>query len=413
MYNLHLSAEQLEIRDTIRDFVNQEVKPLALKSDRLDVRDRSLLTDVLDQASQMGLRTLALSEERGGAGADALTSCIVTEELAAGDADTAAILTETSRLAHLLFDRAMNDAQRDAFLDRFLGDDRCHLAFADREPGTDMRLGVNYHRPVAAGATVATTATRAGDGGWVINGVKDCVANAPVAGLFAVTAVMPGRSGIGMLLVPADAPGLKVTTHEDAWQHGVCGDVAFDDCSVPAGNLLGDDVAMVLAGSDAPGHGTPLYQALNIGIGRAACEAALDYAHLRVQGGRPLIEHQAIATKLANAVISLEVARATVWQAAWASDHPEAVADRSLPDLPLQTIAQVFTSEVMMKTTKDCAEIFGAMGVMRDMPLQKYIHDARVCQHSGDGNSEARLRLAEVIAGYRRASRPELALAGE
>lgn len=413
MYNLHLSAEQLEIRDTIRDFVNQEVKPLALKSDRLDVRDRSLLTDVLDQASQMGLRTLALSEERGGAGADALTSCIVTEELAAGDADTAAILTETSRLAHLLFDRAMNDAQRDAFLDKFLGDDRCHLAFADREPGTDTRLGVNYHRPVSADVSVKTAAVKTSDGGWMINGVKDCVANAPVAGLFAVTATMPGRSGIGVLLVPAGAPGLKVTAHENAWQHGVCGDVAFDDCSVPAGNLLGDDAAMVLAGSAALGHGTPLHQALNIGIGRAAYEAAVDYAHLRVQGGRPLIEHQAIANKLANAVISLEVARATVWQAAWASDHPEAMADRSLPDLPLQIIAQVFTSEAMMKTAKDCAEIFGAMGVMRDMPLQKYIHDARVCQHSGDGNSEARLRLAEVIAGYRRAGRPELALAGE
>jgi alkylation response protein AidB-like acyl-CoA dehydrogenase len=66
-----------------------------------------------------------------------------------------------------------------------------------------------------------------------------------------------------------------------------------------------------------------------------------------------------------------------------------------------------------MKTAKDCAEIFGAMGVMRDMPLQKFIHDARVCQHSGDGNSEARLRIAEVIAGYRRKPETQLALAGE
>ena len=171
MYNLHLSAEQLEIRDTIRDFVNQELKPAAIKADRIDVADRSLLTDVLDQASQMGLRALALSEDKGGAGADALTSCIVTEELAAGDADVAAILTETSRLAHLLFDRALNDAQRDAFLDKFLSDDRFHLALADHEPGTDTRLGVNYHRPVPIDATVKTAATKAGDG-WVINGVE-------------------------------------------------------------------------------------------------------------------------------------------------------------------------------------------------------------------------------------------------
>ena len=117
-----------------------------------------------------------------------------------------------------------------------------------------------------------------------------------------------------------------------------------------------------------------------------------------------MIEHQAIGSKLADIAIRLEVARAATWQAAWASDHPEAVADRSLTDLPLQTVAQVFTTEAMVKATKDAAEIFGAMGVMRDMPLQKYIHDARVCMHSGDGNSEAKLRLAETIAGYRRAA---------
>ena len=83
--------------------------------------------------------------------------------------------------------------------------------------------------------------------------------------------------------------------------------------------------------------------------------------------------------------------------------------DRSLTELPLSTIAQVFASEAMVKAAKDSAEIFGAMGVMRDMPLQKYIHDARVCQHSGNGNSEAKLRLAELISGYRRSDMPAIA----
>jgi alkylation response protein AidB-like acyl-CoA dehydrogenase len=157
----------------------------------------------------------------------------------------------------------------------------------------------------------------------------------------------------------------------------------------------------------------PSLQAVNLGVGRAAYEAALDYAHLRVQGGRPIIEHQAIATKLAEIAIKLEVARAVIWQAAWASDHPAAFSDRSLPDLPLQTMARVFTSEMMLKAAKDAAEIFGAMGVMRDMPLQKYVHDARVCLHSGDGNNDAKLQIAEIIAGYRRATSDALAVAGE
>src|SRR3982074_3917671 len=84
MYSLHLSPEQRDIRETVRDFVAHQVKPAALKSGRLEARERPLLIDLLDQASQLGLRTLALSEDAGGAGADTLTSCIVTEELALG-----------------------------------------------------------------------------------------------------------------------------------------------------------------------------------------------------------------------------------------------------------------------------------------------------------------------------------------
>src|SRR6516225_9829588 len=106
MYNLHLSPEQLQIRDTVRDFVAEALKP-----ERLEARARPLLVEALDQASQMGLRTLALSEEQGGAGADNLTCCIVTEELAVGDPDVAAVLAQTATLAHALFDRLMTAEQ--------------------------------------------------------------------------------------------------------------------------------------------------------------------------------------------------------------------------------------------------------------------------------------------------------------
>src|SRR3954468_18558048 len=145
MFNLHLSPEQLEFRDTVRDFVEEEVKPVTLKADRLDLNDRTLPAEVLREASRMGLRTLALPEDWGGVGADALTACIVTEELAAGDADVAAVLTETSALALRLFS-AMSEAQRDRFGAAFLEDDDYHLALACREPADDSALGINYHR---------------------------------------------------------------------------------------------------------------------------------------------------------------------------------------------------------------------------------------------------------------------------
>jgi butyryl-CoA dehydrogenase len=399
MYNLHLSAEQIEIRDTVRDFVTQVVKPAALRPQRLEARERPLLTDVLDQAAQMGLRTLALSEDLGGAGADALTCCIVTEELAAGDPDIAAVLAQTSTLAHLLFDALMTPEQRAIFLPVFLAEDRYHLALAEHEPDHEPALGINYHRPQAGGAPFKTTATRDGND-WIINGVKDRVANAPIAQLFVVQASTD--AGVSTFVVPRDTAGLSVTegVGTTRWQHGACGEVAFTDCRVPTENLIGIEGRSALAADN--GRRSPQDQALALGIGRAAYEAALDYAQLRVQGGRRIIEHQAIGTKLADVAVRLEVARAAIWQAAWASDHSEAFADRSLPDLPLSTIAQVFVSDAIYHATKDAAECFGAMGVMKDMPLQKYVHDAVICRNAGDGSTEAKLRIAEALAGYRR-----------
>jgi short/branched chain acyl-CoA dehydrogenase len=396
MYNLHLSPEQLQIRDTVREFVAQEIKPLALKAERLEPQARPLLVEALEKASQIGLRTLALSEEAGGAGADNLTCCIATEELAVGDPDIAAVLAQTSTLAHALFDRLMTAEQRARFLPAFLAEQRYHLALAEHEPDRDTALGINYHRPQASDARFATAALRSGDT-WIINGRKDRVVGASLAALFAVRASVD-ENGAGALLVPRDTPGLTIT-HPDMsarWHNGGCGVLTFEDCRVPAENLL---TAPLFA--DA-GRAIPLDQARNLGIGHAAYEAALDYAQLRVQGGRPIIEHQAIGAKLAEIAIRLEIARVAIWQAAWASDHPDAFADRSLPDLPLTTIAAVFASEAIYRAVKDAAECFGAMGVMRDMPLQKYVHDARICLYAGVGTGEAKLRIAEALASYRR-----------
>src|SRR3954462_6196470 len=362
MYNLRLSPEQLEIRDTVRDFVVRDVKPHALRPERLEARTRPLLIDVLDKASQLGLRTLALSEDAGGAGADTLTSSIVIEELALGDPDVAAVLAQTSMLARLLFDRLMTREQRARFLPPFLADDRYQLALADLEPERDAVLGIRYHRPETSEPGVKTTAVRAADV-WVINGVKDRIANAPLAKLFAVE-VSNGASGVSALLVPSDAPGLSVSESDRSghFHHGACGTVAFKDCRVPLENLIGAEGESPLDGNVT--RDLPQHQALSLGIGRAAYEAALDYAQLRVQGGRRIIEHQAIGTKLAEVAVRLEAARALGLRAAWAADNS---ADRSLSDLPHAAVARAYTAEAVYHATKDAAECFGAMGVMRDM----------------------------------------------
>ena len=404
MYNLHLTPEQLEFRDTVRDFVEGEIKPAALHPDRLQPFEKPLLADLLDKAAQMGLRTLALSEEAGGAGADGLTSCIVLEELGAGDVDLAAVLGQTSALSHVLFDRLMSPEQRRRFLPKFTGDDRFHLAFAGRGPGEGA--GWCYHRPLAAESGADPVAVKQGND-WVINGSIPFVANATVAKLFAVQA-RAGTKGLTTLLVPRDAPGLTVREPLKAvgegirWHHGAGAGMTFKDCKVPADHLLGKEGASLFAQGTEAARGVTQIAAINLGLGRAAYEAAVDYSKIRRQGGRNIIEHQAIGTKLADCTIKLELARGMIWKAAWLLDHPEAVSDRSASELPFHVIARVYTAEAVNEVTLLAAECFGAMGVMRDMPLQKYVHDSMVFLHNDDADGAAKLVVAEAVAGYTR-----------
>ena len=121
---------------------------------------------------------------------------------------------------------------------------------------------------------------------------------------------------------------------------------------------------------------------------------------LRRQGGRNIIEHQAIGTKLADCAIRLELARNLVWKAAWSLDHPDGAGGDGA--LPLHVMARVYTAEAAHEVTLLAAECFGAMGVMRDMPLQKHVHDAMVFLHSDDSDGAAKLAIAEAIAGYAR-----------
>jgi alkylation response protein AidB-like acyl-CoA dehydrogenase len=410
MYNLHLSPEQREIRDTVRDFVLQEIKPVALQPARLERCERHLPDELLDQASRIGLRTLQLGEESGGAGADNLTACIVLEELAAGDVGLACTLARTSSLARILFDHAMSKAQRQRFLPEFLDDSRYHLTLAVDRTEQDADLDWRYHRVLPEQSEGALNAARADNGDLLINGVVKCVPNAPLAKLFALQ-LRNGAQGSApvALLMPRNTAGMTVHDSETApeagdegvprrpWYHGRCGDLVLENCRVPADQVL---EARTFIDKQSQARSLPQLEAVNLGVGRAAFEAAIDYAKLRVQGGRTIVGHQAIGTKIADMAIKLEAARKMIWEAAWASDHPEACADRSLPDLPLQTMARVYTAEAVHEVTLEAAELFGAMGVMRDMPMQKYVHDSLIFLHSGSSGAVARFRIAEAVAGF-------------
>lgn len=411
MYDLNLTPEQIEFRDAIREFINLEVKPAAIDPKRLEPFEKPLMTGFLDQLAQMGLRGLALPEAAGGAGADLLTTCVLLEEIAAGDVDLAVVLGETALLARAVHD-AMSDGQRKRWLPKFEGNDRFHLALIARD--ADAERGWSYHHAVPADAEVigAPEVVAERDGkGWVINGLAPFVSNAPVAGLFVVQAKIADAPGTLTALIAGDAPGLSIDDDLPAfggggertrWHHGAVAAVTLKNCRVAEDDVLAADAAHRMVQSGLTGRRSVQTAAVNIGVARAAYEAAVDYAKMRWQGGRHIVEHQAIGMKLADVAIQLEAARGLTWKAAWVTDHPEAISERSVNDLPWAVMARTFTAHSLHRATLEAAECFGAMAVMRDMPLQKYVHDTLVLQHSVDCDLAAPLVVAEAVAGHSR-----------
>ena len=413
MFDLTLTPEQIEMRDTLHDFAQSEMKAAAIHPDRLQPFEKPVMTDLLTKAAQLGIRTLALSEEAGGAGADNLTTCIVLEELASGEVDVATILGTTATLGRSLFDTLMTAEQKAKYLKAFVEDDSYHLAFAGTT--ADAGIGWTYHRDADDDETAPPTAAKQG-GDWIINGRVEAVSNAPLAKLFAVQvrtdSKKKGMAGLSTFLIPRDTAGFKVLDTIKAfggacntltrWHHGTAAAIELKDCKVLVTNLLGKEGQCPFVDGKLLARGTVASAAVSLGVGRASYDTAVDYAKMRRQGGRNIMEHQAIGTKIADCTIKLEVSRNMIWKAAWALDHPEAVGGRSLSELPLHVIARVSTAEAVHEVTLLAAECFGAMGVMRDMPLQKYVNDGFIFAHSEDTDGAAKLQIAESVAGFER-----------
>lgn len=401
MYNFHLTAEQIEFRDTVRSFAANEIKEAAILPARLEPFEKPLMMDLLNSVSELGLRTLTLSEENEGVGTDALTSCIVLEELAAGDIDIATALGQTALLGELLFDKWASDSQRETYLSQFVKDEGFHLAYAGKD--ANALIGWNYYEDLHEDPADQPTATKQGDE-WVIDGSVGFVANAPIAKLLIVQ--VQTDAGLSALLVPSDTPGL--TIHDAVgpfgdgtvqWHHGCGAQVDFKACKVP----LDSEVKNPGATNDYAVQVDLQKAAINLGLGQAAYDTAVDYTKMRRQGGRMIVEHQAIGNMIADMAIKLEIARTMIWKAAWVADNPEAISDHSVPELPLHTIASVYTAEAVHEVTLLAAECFGAMAVMRDMPLQKFVNDGFIMAHSDTNDLATKLRIAETIVEYERA----------
>jgi len=388
-----LSDDQLRWRALARDFAERLIKPDVLRRDRLPTAAERIPWDWIREADKLGIRTLGVPKSFGGGGADILTMCLVGEELAVGDLGFAVIMDQCWKMAHIFSD-AMTPAQQRRFIPPFVNDPEATLAIGFTEAGAGSDHQGYYDSPEI---DFRTTAVRDGDD-YVINGTKRYVSNGCMAKLYFVVArtdmTKSLREGGSVFVVPADTPGFRAGFfHEKGSQRlATNGTFHFENCRVPAFHLLGGEGLMSRLRSDYMWGSKAEAAATVLGVGRAAYEYALKYATQRVQGGKPIVKHQAVAMMLAQIAMKLDAVRTQIWRTAW-------LADRRQPEArTLGLLAKVNASESAFEACKLASEILGGAAIMHDHPVEKFLRDAASFLHSDGTNQVCLLRAAEGLA---------------
>jgi alkylation response protein AidB-like acyl-CoA dehydrogenase len=394
MFDLRLSEEQRQFQKLARDFAQKEIKPFAMALDKEPEWEKRVPWELLKKGSQLGLRTFVLSEESGGSGmSDHLTTCLVAEELAAGEIGTAYYFMLTARRARDWFEIRMTPEQKAYFLPKFLNDDLFFTTVCIHEPDTDF--GFDYFTETPEDAKYKTRAVEQPDGSWVINGAKNFQTVGYLAKLLVVGAQTP--AGPRAFLVEGDSKGLvRHPLHKMGRRVGDNAEIFFDDVRVPKGFIMPPSPR---GRTDMGTHMT--IASLTLGLGRAALEETLKYCQERTAGGKLIIKHQAVGLYLAEMAMNLEAARRLIWTAAWLKDHPEAIAEGGVADQPYEYMAMAFTGTAVQRLTEQGIELFGGMGIVQGMPIEKYVRDAIIQKHISFP-FPTRFKLAEALAGFKR-----------
>jgi butyryl-CoA dehydrogenase len=356
-----LNESQLMIRDTMRAFARERLAPFAAEWDRTHAFPREALREL----GRLGAYGIVVPESHGGAGLDCVSLAVALEEIAAGDGATSTILSVQNSLVCLPILAFGDDVQKERYLKPLASGEKLGC-FCLSEPhvGSDA-------------AAITTRAVRDGDH-YVLDGVKQFITSgkeADLALVFAVTDKAAGKKGISAFLVETDAPGYVVARIEEklGQRASDTAQIVFERCRVPATNRLGKEgegYRIALANLEAGRIGIA---SQSVGMARAAFEAALRYAHERQSFGKPLIEHQAVAFRLADMATEIEVARQMVWHAASLRDSGE-------PCLKEASMAKLFASEMAERVCSAAIQVHGGYGYVADFPVERIYRDVRVCQ---------------------------------
>jgi alkylation response protein AidB-like acyl-CoA dehydrogenase len=368
-----LTDEQRMIRDTARDFARAELAPFAGKWDE----QAALPPEVVAKLGELGFLGMVVPEEWGGSFTDYVAYALAMEEIAAGCAATATLMSVHNSVGCGPILAWGSEGQKREWLPRMASGEAIGC-FCLTEP--------------QAGSEANNLRTRAvlRDGQWVLNGAKQFVTNgqrAKVAIVFAVTDPELGKKGLSAFIVPTQTPGFvrqKTEKKMGIRASDTCA-IALEDCAVPEANLLGPrGKGLAIALSNLEG-GRIGIAAQALGIARAAFEAALAYSQQRVQFGRKLAEHQSIANYLADMHTRINAARLLIL-------HAARMRSEGMPCLSEASQAKLYASELAEWVCSKAIQVHGGYGYLEDYPVERHYRDARITQIY-EGTSEIQRML--------------------
>jgi alkylation response protein AidB-like acyl-CoA dehydrogenase len=382
-----LTDEQREIRELVRTITRERIAPRAAEIDA----SGEFPQDMVELFRENDILGLPFEERFGGTGTGTLTLLVAIEEISKACATTGLILA-VQELGALAIKLAGTDAQKEQWLPRLAAGEQL-AAYALTEPGSG-----------SDSAAMRSTARRKGDD-YVIDGGKRFITNAGVAGVytvFAKTDPEAGHKGISCFVVEADAPGFSVGRIEPKLgiKGSTTGEVFFDECRIPAGNLLGEEgegfrIAMRVLDRSRPG-----IAAQALGIAQGATDYALDYAKTRETMGKPIAEHQLIAAKLADMDTACEAARGLLYRFGRMAD--DGIDGPELTKASAQ--AKLFCSDTAMWVTTEAVQILGGYGYVKEYPVERMMRDAKITQIYEGTNEVQRLVIAREMVREVRSS---------
>ena len=380
--DLQLPPDLIEMKKSIRDFIDNVVDPLADQIDREDCIPEHLMK----MSKEMGLFGLSIPAEYGGTGIDMVGKCSLFEEIGRTSNGYMTVIGAHTGIGSVGIVELGTEEQKRKYLPRMASGDIIG-AFALTETTAGSHA-----------AALKTTAVRKGDK-YILNGAKQYITNAPIAGVFTVMAATDpskGAKGITSFLVDKSAPGLIIGKTEE--KMGLRGshssEIFFEDCEVPVENVLGEEGLGYVNALTILANGRAGLAARNLGSSQKLFELSVKYAHEREQFGKPIFEQQIIQHYLAEMALDIETLRSFTYRVAW-------MVDQGMNVMKEAAMAKLLGSEIYNRIADKAVQIHGGLGYMKDFPVERFYRDARITKiYEGTSEIQKNIIAAQIHKDY-------------